>query len=185
MPDAPEAADLMYVQPAARSRDRGLPAIGFRMVVPPGVELLDPPAETDVLITAIERSGGAGAVQGELVITGFTAPLLLDAPAILRSLAESAAASLLDPPGRARLHPAAEIDLAGRRAWRIDAEIECDHTGEAPPCPHASLVAMGHARPATGVGLLVVLLGRGRPWASGERMLSSLDVLASDDSATT
>jgi len=173
------------VQPAARSRERGLPAVGFRLVVPPGVELLDPPAETDVLVTAVERAGGAGAVQGELVITAFTAPLSIDGPAILRSLAESAAASLLDPPGRAHLGPGAEIDLAGRRAWRIDAEIERDHAGEAPPCPHASLVAMGHARPATGVGLLILLLARDRPWPSGERMLSSLDVLAPDEPATT
>lgn len=163
------------------SRRRGLPAIGFRVRIPDGVEIV-PPAN-DQLLTAVERAGDGHAV-GEVDVEIFPAALIIDRDGLLERAVADAADQLIESAHDGRLTSFMPVVLdGGVTGFRADLEVRGD------ACPHVTILALAGADLAVSGGLLITVRSASPDWAAGAAVLESLQILtrsgANDDARPT
>lgn len=151
------------------SRRRGLPAIGFRIRIPDGVEIV-PPAN-DQLLTAVERASDGHAV-GEVDVEIVPAALIVDRDGQLERAATDAADEVIASARDGRLTAFTPVDLGGGgTGFRAEVELRGD------ACPHVTILALAGADLAVSGALLVTVRSARRDWPAGDAVLESLEIL--------
>ena len=132
--------NLVHSHPAAESRQRGLPAIGFQLDVPAGVELeqTDPAGEgRAVVLRALERDSSSRLI-GELELGVFSAGLIIDRMGVLEELVRKTAEEALT--GRVEVLGSGEVSFErGASGYRLDVVLS------EPGCPYVSWIALASA----------------------------------------
>ena len=150
----------------SEARRRGLPAVGFDLVVAPGVTLEPPPAGTVALVVEADADGRR---IGELSIEVVAAGLIVDRDGALAQLANRRAPIVSPYP--------VTLD-AGATGFRADLV-----RGDRPALPYQSFFALA-PRDVGGFGAIVVAVHTVAPaWPAGDAMLASLRVFCRDTDA--
>jgi hypothetical protein len=174
----------LFVFPAARAIERGLPPIGFQMAPPPDlmVSEISPAAASGAVVRAEER-GASGQLVGWMEIGPFSASLLIDRAGVLRDTARSAAQAALIGPARARLLGEGEVEFAGGTdGCRVDLLLQLDDVGLVrPECPYGSWLALAGGDVMVGGGLSVQVRSAGPTWPGASSVLDSLEIAGSAD----
>ena len=161
-----------YRQLPAESRRRGLPAIGFEIELPDG---LDVTVVHDGAIVVRGREARDGRTIGEIEIAMFPAALVIDRDGILEQKASEA---LEHADGR--VAPPVAVVLPGASGYRAGAEAI---GRERPALPYTYAFAIApHDLVADG-GLLVTLRCARHDWPTAERALCSLQIFTRKPSA--
>jgi hypothetical protein len=147
----------------SEARRRGLPAVGFDLVVPDGLTALPPPAGTAALVVELDPNGRR---IGELSIEVVAAGLIVDRDGALAQLA-TRRAPIVSP------YPVT-LD-AGATGFRADLV-----RGDRPALPYQSFFALA-PRDVGGSGAIVVAVHAAGPaWSAGDAMLATLRVFCRD-----
>lgn len=142
------------------SRQRGLPPIGFE-IVPDGLELSVPTGTTLLRCTESHE----GKPLGELEVTVFKAPLVIDRDGVLWTKASEEA-------GGAHAVPVVLPGASGYLAeGRGDAQL-----------PYRSVFAIANDHAIEG-GVLVTVRSARREWPAADRVLQSLRILTKHGTA--
>ena len=160
------AARPYRLAPAA-SRQRGLPAIGFEMTAPGDVELTPVGAGPQIVRCCERRPDGK--TVGELEVSVFSAPLIIDRDGIL----EERARDVAEGAAHHAVSGTFAVSLPGASGYRADVEVR----GRVrPPLPYVHVFAMA---PPDGVdgGLLITVRSATPEWPAAEAILGSLKLL--------
>jgi hypothetical protein len=168
-----------YRHQPADSRRRGLPAIGFALVAPERIELIqsEPIAPTrSTLLVARERDGAA--VIGELEIGVFSAALIMDRDGILEQMVEVEAERAIAAPAAGRRESILPLELeTGVAGFRAEVVILRDARGVVkPPFAYVSCCALASSE-IIDAGLFVTIRSVRPEWPAGEAMLQSLRIV--------
>jgi hypothetical protein len=171
--------DDLYVFPAARAAELGLPAIELRFRTVDGLivgELAEDAGSA--LLRGVERGRGARVV-GTIDIELFAASFVIDRAGVLHDAVQAAADAVLAGPARWRLLGEGEVELAGGTSGhRIDALIQFDRGGRfRPDCPYASWLALAADDAVVRGGVLVTVRSAGPDWSAASALLESLAIV--------
>jgi hypothetical protein len=150
----------------SEARRRGLPAVGFDLIIPPGVTLDRPPAGFEAELVEVDAGGRP---IGELSIEIAAAGLIVDRDGVLAQLANRRAPVVRSFP----------VTLAaGATGYRADIV-----RGDRPALPYQSWLALA-PRDVGGFGAIVVgIQSVAAAWPAGDAMLASLRVFCRDADA--
>jgi hypothetical protein len=166
-----------FVFSPTRAAERGLPAIGFRVVAPEALALNELAADPCGAVLRGEERRADGQLVGTVEIGLFPASLLIDRAGALRDAARAWARASLVAPARVRLLGEGDIELAGgARGYRIDLLVQLDVRGRLrPPRPYRSWFALTGEAVLTG-GVSVQLCSASPTWPAAARLLDSLAI---------
>ena len=169
-----------YRHQPADSKRRGLPAIGFSIRAPEGVELIQtaPIAPDRATLLICRELDPDGHVIGELEVGAFSAALIMDRDGILEQMVEVEAERALTAPASGRRDSVLPVEYdSGATGFRADVVLLRDASGEAKPrCPYLAFCALGAAE-IVDAGLFVTLRCARPEWPTAELVLSSLRIV--------
>jgi hypothetical protein len=142
--------------PTARKR-WGIPALGFRLLVPETVQVV--------------RADAFHAVEpgvGELDISLQAAALIMDRDGVLEELIDQAVAELTTQ-NQATLSAIGMVELPGGEAYRAELDLR-----DGSPLRHVTLLALGHADFMAPAVLFIRIRSRAPDWEAGRSMLETL-----------
>ncbi len=168
---------LIHRHPAAESRSRGLPPIGFQLEVPPGVmlEQIDPAGPDRAVVLRAHQQGDDGRRLGELELGVFSASLIIDRAGVLQELVETTAG--LSPGGK--LIGAGNASFAaGASGYRMDVVMTApgEQAEARPACPYVTWLALASEDHVLPGGLFATIRSATPSWAAGSHMLDSLRI---------
>lgn len=149
------------------SRRRGLPAIGFEVTAPTEIELV-PVTSGPAILRCTERRAD-GTTIGELEVSVFSAPLIIDRDGIL----EEKARDVAEDAAHAAVSATCAVTLPNACGYRADVELR----GQArPPLPYVHVFAMA---PPDGIdgGVVIVVRSATPDWPAADALLGSLRLL--------
>jgi hypothetical protein len=175
MPDVRE-----YRHQPAESRRRGLPAIGFSIIAPEGVELVktEPVAANRATLLVCRERDEAGRVLGELEIGAFSAALIMDRDGILAQMVEVEAERALTAPASGHHERTRAVEYAGgARGYRSEVVLLSVGPGMPKPRePYLSFCALGSAE-IIDAGLFVSVRSQQPSWTHDHDLLESLRIV--------
>ena len=168
-----------YRHQPSDSRRRGLPAIGFALSVPDGLELIrtEPIAPNRATLLVVrERAGDP--VIGELELGAFSAALIMDRDGILEQMVAVEADRALAPPASGRRDSVLPIELSsGTSGYRADVVLLRDRAGVAKPAlPYHAFLALG-TPDIVDAGIFVSVRTAKPEWPALDAMLATLRVV--------
>jgi hypothetical protein len=150
-------------------RRRGLPAIGVRLLVPDGVEIIPAPTEGPIVVTCREPG------NGDLTIEIFAAGLLIDRDHVLEAMTTSAAEFATVEPAAGRVRGVQPIVLeGGTGGYMAEVAVSRDERGVATSCPYLWIYVLAPPDLAACGGAIVTVRSVRYEWVAGDAMLSSL-----------
>lgn len=157
-----------FRQPPAGTRQRGLPAIGFDVDIPDGLEVTQG-TSGDGILHVVERRAD-GALVGELDIRIVPAALIIDRDGVL----EDKARELAEVSPAIEVEQTVSVEVPGASGFRADGHARGIDRGPL-PYVHAFAVAPDDLGVA---GCLTITVRSARTdWPAGEVVMQSLRVI--------
>ena len=155
-----------YRHAPTASRQRGLPSIGLEVIAPSEVELTPIPVGDAVLRC---REHKDGKTVGELEVSVFSAPLLIDRDGILEETARTAAENSAEA---ASVAGTFAVTLPGASGYRADVEPSRKRG-----LPYVYVFAMAPHDLGIQGGIIVTVRSAQPEWPAAEAILGSLRLL--------
>lgn len=172
---------LIHRHPASESRSRGLPPIGFQLVVPAGVmiEQIDPAGPDRAVVLRAHQRSDDGRMLGELELGVFSASFIIDREGVLKELVEATASLASGGPGPKLLGAGEAAFAAGASGYRMDVVMIGASGGEAdarPACPYLTWLALASGDLVLPGGLFLTIRSAAPTWPAASAMLDSLRI---------